>query len=276
VLAATAGTPGTPGTPGTAHDGGADDDATVGRELLAAWDGEVGAASPAAAVYELLVGELARRVATARVAAARTPGTTHEGPTPVDEALGATTVPLLTGTALGSRWPARLVGLLAGDPPAWMGVDRWDPVVTDALGAAVARLRRASGDDPAAWAWGRVRPLVLRHPLGGGALGWLLDRGPLPCGGDTDTVAQAGTPAADPTRSPTAVAAVRMVVDVGDWDAARWCLAGGQSGDPCSPHYDDQLAMWQRGAGAPIPWSASAVAAATVADLRLVPPEGAR
>jgi ribose transport system substrate-binding protein len=41
-------------------------DARAGAELLAAWDGSVDAGSPAAAVFELLVAELSRRVARGR------------------------------------------------------------------------------------------------------------------------------------------------------------------------------------------------------------------
>ena len=62
-----------------------------------------------------------------------------------------------------------------------------------------------------------------------------------------------------------------MAVDVGNWDASRFSLPGGQSGNPVSPHYGDQVDAWRRGIGLPMPFSESAVAAATVATLHLVP-----
>lgn len=62
-----------------------------------------------------------------------------------------------------------------------------------------------------------------------------------------------------------------MVVDVGDWDAARFVLPGGESGNPCSPHYDDMLPLWQRGETVPLPFTEAAVAAATKETLRLEP-----
>jgi penicillin amidase len=45
----------------------------------------------------------------------------------------------------------------------------------------------------------------------------------------------------------------RMVVDVGDWSAGRFVLAGGHSGNPLSPHCDDLFESWQAGEGVPIP-----------------------
>ena len=51
-------------------------------------------------------------------------------------------------------------------------------------------------------------------------------------------------------------------------------LAGGQSGNPLSPHYDDLIETWQRGGGVPLHWSREAVERATVATLTLVPRSG--
>ena len=48
-------------------------------------------------------------------------------------------------------------------------------------------------------------------------------------------------------------------------------LAGGQSGNPMSPHYRDLFALWTRGEAVPIAWSEAAVTAAVVETLRLVP-----
>jgi penicillin amidase len=62
-----------------------------------------------------------------------------------------------------------------------------------------------------------------------------------------------------------------MVIDVGNWDASRFVLPGGQSGHPLSPHYDDQLPLWQRGEGIPIAWSPQRIDAVTETVLDLVP-----
>ena len=48
-------------------------------------------------------------------------------------------------------------------------------------------------------------------------------------------------------------------------------LAGGQSGNPCSPHHADQLPLWQDGESVPIPWGQEDVVRAAAETLRLVP-----
>ena len=56
--------------------------------------------------------------------------------------------------------------------------------------------------------------------------------------------------------------------------ASRFSLAGGQSGNPLSPHYGDLFELWRRGEGVPIPWAESEVAAAT-RDTLVLEPAGA-
>ena len=58
-------------------------------------------------------------------------------------------------------------------------------------------------------------------------------------------------------------------IDVGEWANSRFVLAGGQSGNPFSPHYADMLPIWQQGEGVPIAFTAGEVHKATVSELRL-------
>jgi penicillin amidase len=62
-----------------------------------------------------------------------------------------------------------------------------------------------------------------------------------------------------------------MAVDVGDWSKSRFVLAGGQSGNPLSPHHTDLFELWQRGDGVPMAWTVEEVRAAAKATLELVP-----
>jgi penicillin amidase len=136
-------------------------------------------------------------------------------------------------------------------------------------------LRERHGPDPARWAWGRVRPLILRHPAGARRpLDRVFNRGPYPWGGDTNTVNQAAVNLADPASTVLVIASLRIAVDVGNWEVSRYVLPGGQSGNPLSPHYDDQLDLYLRGEGVPIAWSAEAVEAATREVLQLEPKKG--
>ena len=227
--------------------------------LLEAWDGVVGAESPGAAVFELFLGEMIRRVVEAKA------------PLAAQWALGMGFSRLVPRSGFGFRRVGQLARFLRERPEGWF--DRpWPQEVADALDAVVRRLKKEQGKDYRRWAWGHVRPLTLTHLMARGKpLDWLFNLGPVPCGGDTNTVAQAAVDPTDPAGNPLWVASMRMVADVGNWEAARFVLPGGQSGNPLSPHYDDMLPLWLRGEGVPIAWSPGEVEKAAQTTLRLAP-----
>jgi penicillin amidase len=228
-----------------------DADGQVAHHVLASWDGVVAAGSAGASVYELTVAELA--AAVARSAAPRA----------WRWAIGAGFGGAIVRTSFGARTLSQLVASL-------QRADHGDAIAA-ALSAAVATLRRRYGDDDGGWAWGRVRPLRLVHPLGVRAPLDRLNVGPIPHAGDSNTVAQAGVIPLDPTANPAAIPNHRTVVDLADLERSRYVLAGGQSGNPLSPHYADLFELWRRGDAVPIAWSPAAVAASAVDRLVLRP-----
>jgi penicillin amidase len=229
-------------------------------ELLDGWDGDLAAGSPQAAVFVLWLKHMLTRVA--RVAA----------PNSWEYALGKGfgPGPLNPFTLFAFVGTGRLVTLLGERPNGWFA--SWDDQIAAALLEARGVLRAVAGDDPNKWAWGHVRPLRLVHSFGSRrGLAGIFNLGPIPFGGDMTTVSQAGAVPLEPLANPSAIAAFRVAIDVGDWDQARFSLPGGQSGNPLSPHYGDQLDLWLSGIGAPLPLSAAAVAQATERSLHLVP-----
>ncbi len=238
----------------------ADRDAARAQALLADWDGVVASGSPAAAVFELFFADLIRRVARAKA------------PRVVEAALGRGGSPL--GSAAHTyalRRTGHLVRLLRARPEGFFEAG-WDRAISDSLASSSAALRSLRGESPAAWAWGGVRPLTFRHPAGRRApLHHVFDRGPFPWGGDAHTVGQASVDPSDPTGDPVYVATLRMAVDLAYPERARFVLPGGESGNPCSPHYDDLLALWRTGGGVEIPWTPEQVAARSVRALALEP-----
>ncbi len=203
-----------------------------GPALLRDWDGQVAADSPAASVFELLVAELAARLAAGAA------------PKAWRWSLGAGFGPMLPRTLLLARSVSHLVRLLRTD------ASMVAPVLTE----VVERLESEHGTDPAGWAWGRLRPLRLLHPFGHlkSAAG-IFNLGPVPLGGDANTVAQASVHPLNPLANPGAIPNTRAVIDLGDLSASRFVLAGGQSGNPFSPHYGNLFELWRRGDGVPIP-----------------------
>jgi penicillin amidase len=238
---------------------GADPDAEQALSLLRAWDGRVTVESPAAAVYELFLTEMFGRVARAKA------------PRAYPWILGQTLGSLTSYNFFCYRRTAHLARLLRDRPAGWWA-RAWPDEVADALAAVVRRLRSRRGREPGRWAWGRLRPLVMHHRMGrNGLLRRVFNLGPIPFGGDADTINQAAVLPLDPLAPADNIASVRVVLDVGAWHNSRFALPGGQSGNPLSPHYDDQFALWQQGEGVPIAWTDDEVCRATRDTLELLP-----
>jgi penicillin amidase len=226
------------------------------RALLGSWDGDVGASSPAAAVYELFLVEMVQRVVRAKA------------PNSLHWLIGPGLSPITPYNFGCFRRTGHLVQLLREQPPGWFSRP-WPEEIAD----AIARAASQAGSR----AWGELRPVVLYHPLSrrpgrmGKALGAVFNLGPIPCGGDCDVINQAASLPLAPLISPDNIASLRAVFDVGAWHNSRFVLPGGQSGNPLSPHYSDQLNLWQRGDGVPIAFTPDEVREATVQTLQLRP-----
>jgi penicillin amidase len=161
--------------------------------------------------------------------------------------------------------------LLNERPSGWFERP-WVDEIADALSAAVRELQARFGPSPDGWAWGHSGPLILAHPFASRPpLNRVYNLGPFPYGGDDHTIAAAFRSPRDPSNSPRALPNLRVVLDVGNWEENRFVLAGGESGNPLSPHYDDLLALWQRGEGITMPWARESVAQAAQSTLSLEP-----
>jgi penicillin G amidase len=115
----------------------------------------------------------------------------------------------------------------------------WDEAVASALARAVPVAEGRT--------WGDLHRARLAHPLAPlfPEAAATLDPAGLPVGGDNDTVLANGcVPASGLAAAYGAIA--RYVYDVGNWDACRWTVFAGASGDPASPRYADQHPVWAR------------------------------
>ncbi|MCY3759202.1 MAG: penicillin acylase family protein [Acidobacteria bacterium] len=158
-------------------------------------------------------------------------------------------------TVAGERFPEDQVELVSGaigglasqllkeDPAGWFERQPRRSAVVRAWRASLAELSRRMGPEVSSWTWGRAHRIHLRHVLSGrGDLGVLLDRGGQPVKGNGITVCNTGY---DPNWGATMGANFRMIADLGSPDAGLWTVdAQGQSGNPGSPHYGDQLPEW--------------------------------
>jgi penicillin amidase len=228
-------------------------------DLLRSWDGIVTADAPAAAVYEFFVSEMLARIVRAKA------------PSSFEWAMHKGFNPLILFSSVSEYRLTLVVKLLNEQPDGWLG-RAWADEIADALSTAVHKLQDRFGASPDRWAWGRVRPLTLVHAFGSRRpLDRIFNVGPFPWGGDSSTVAHTGCDSVDPTLNSGALANLRMVLDVGNWEDNCFVLAGGQSGNPLSPHYTDLLALWKRGDGIAIAWSEARIAQITTSTLQLEP-----
>lgn len=235
----------------------------LAQEMLRQWDGVIDSDSIGAAVYEFFVTEITRRAAQA------------EAPRSWEWVMGKCDTPIHTLTLLAGRRVGHLVNLLKTNPAPWSDVSLTE-LVDESLTTAISKLQTGYGDNAELWEWGHIRPLTLKHSVGNSKLlAPIFNLGPIPWGGDANTVSQAGVDPRDPAASPLVCASMRMVLDVGNWDENVFVLPGGQSGNPLSPHYDDQLGLWARGQGITIPWSAEVIEKAAKSLLLLTPQSSA-
>jgi penicillin amidase len=109
--------------------------------------------------------------------------------------------------------------------------------------AAVAQLVKDRGADVSRWQWGATNVLRLHSMTENPAL----DRGGIPVRGDEFTLG----PGANGGEV-TGGASWRMVVDFSDLGHSFGMYPGGQSEDPTSPHYDDQMKPWAEGRYMPL------------------------
>ncbi|HEX2030953.1 MAG TPA: penicillin acylase family protein [Actinomycetota bacterium] len=146
-----------------------------------------------------------------------------------------------------------------------------DDLLRRALDGALDELAARLGDDPSTWRWGALHRATFAGRLALiPDLAELFTGGVVELGGDEQTLLQGNfEPGAgyDVSVCPS----WRQVVDLGDLDASAAVFPGGQSGNPASPHFADQLELWGRGELHPMPFSRGAVEAAADAMLRLVP-----
>jgi penicillin G amidase len=145
-------------------------------------------------------------------------------------------------------------------------------IALETLAEAWQAVRQEFGNDPRVWRWGDAHQIRFRHPLlhlAGEALAERLRYPPYPRGGSANT---ANNTSFDPADFLVASgASFRMVLDVGNWDAARMTSAPGQSGDPRSPFYRNLLEVWARNGSFPLLYSREAVEAHRVLTIELIP-----
>jgi penicillin G amidase len=211
------------------------------QELFRGWNHDLDADSAAAALWEVLVDELARRSVGGGEA--------------------------LVAEYLTDRELFRCRALPAFLDEGVLSQEQLD----DSLASAWDRCVDGMGPDPAGWRWGDIHRARFVHPLGRmPGLEPLFVAAELALGGDEQTVNNAGFEGDGPF-DVFVVPSWRAVYDLSNLDDSRGILPTGQSGNPASPHWNDQTDMWAAGELRPLPFTRAAVEAAATERLTIVP-----
>jgi penicillin amidase len=197
-------------------------------ELLRAWDGDQRASSAAAAVYNAWVSRIAWTLLRASEDRA-----TFDRYHAWRESFVCLALPRL----------------LEGEPPEWAAADGagWPSVLAEALRGALGLLTERLGDERSSWRWGALHRVRFAHPLARmPGLGPMFVAADHELGGDEQTVLQGGFDAREGFDA-AVVPSWRFVADLADPDRSMAVLPTGESGNPASPHWNDQAPLWIAG-----------------------------
>lgn len=162
------------------------------------------------------------------------------------------------GTAFPSFYGDRpaLIRAILTERVSWCDDTGTQPVETCeaqvqmAWSDTISWLKQHGGDDPASWRWDRFHVAQFRHPIFGfvPGLGDMTGFG-IPTGGDNSSVNR-GSPSRFSSRTPYSHRhgpGYRAIYDLADLSKSRFTVAGGQSGQILSRHFDDLLEGWRDG-----------------------------
>lgn len=224
--------------------------------LLSGWDHDLRPESAAAAIYEAWCVRIAHRI--------------------LHPVLGDELLAHYYGRRQwtnGFHYRA-LPALLEYPTARWFGGDgreARDDLLRAALDDALDELTDRLGDSMEGWRWGALHTVRFAGRLAMvPGLSEMFTAGEAELGGDEQTVAQALYEPGVPFRV-AVVPSWRQIIDLGDLDASLGVITTGQSGNPESPHFRDQLDLWAEGAHHPLPFTRGAVEAHAARTLRLLP-----
>ena len=189
------------------------------------------------------------------------------------EMAGAFRQKILAG-ALGAdlakeyRWPASAIffdRVIQERPREWLPKEfaSYAELLDAAHRETRESLTKSLGADETKWTWGARLSVNFPHPLASVPLvGKAYQIAPFPQRGGGGLFAAPNVGAS---------VSMRLIADASDWDKTRHGIALGTSGDPRSPHWQDQLEDWRAVTPRVFPFTNAAVARSAKPSLTLTP-----
>ncbi len=173
----------------------------------------------------------------------------------------------LTGSYIGNGVPV-LLRILSDASSPWFddtgttAKETRDDILRRSLRDTLADLKTRLGTDMKKWTWGRLHTARFAHQALGGIppLNRIFNIGPVPLGGggSSATVYAASYSFNRPYAAGT-ISSERSIYDMSDLDKSLMVNTVGQSGQPGSKHWGDQVIDWRDVKHHPMPFSRSAV-----------------
>jgi penicillin G amidase len=212
-------------------------------ERLRSWDGRLDTETVAGTIVQVFTVHFARAIGAAVI------GDDEQAARWISKStLGFTAM-----TSSPWRFQARMLELWEEGDEALIGDRSWEGLAQEALTSALDELVERHGEDSSAWRWGHVHGVRFVHALGEGrgTVPKVLDRvlsRRVTAGGSQETVCANGFVAHGGDYTGVWGPSFRLLADAADPTRSRWQHMTGQSGHPGSPHYDDLIEPWARGA----------------------------
>ena len=190
------------------------------QEMLRGWDGRLSGESAEALVLHFVCEALAARTVRKLLG---------QAPTAPDMQLSE------ERRVLHEQLMARSTLMLDGET--------WEAAIEAALDEATGVLEARFGPDRAAWRWDAMHRIQWRHNLGREApLAEVLNPPPVPIGGDATSPFNA---VSDANGNVPLSVSYRQIFDLADLNAAQIVIPPGNSGQPGSAHYADNIEPWR-------------------------------
>lgn len=234
-------------------------------ELLKGWDGEMNSNSSAAALYQVFIRSLLS-LALHKKLGHLTQYYMGMGPTP------------MLGEYSMFCWRAWewLQRELLKEKSFWFETDHRkeseNDIIHGAFQKAVKFLNKELGHKIEKWSWGKLHSLTFMHPLGRvKVFGRILNRGEFTLGGDGTTIWASYSSMHNLDTTNMIGPPFRFIADCKNLNNSIGILTPGQSGNPGSIHYDNQIDAWFKGTYHPILYNETEVKKEIEAQLELLP-----
>jgi penicillin amidase len=234
-----------------------DAELTDARDWLLKWDGVCNIDSPHAALFDEFWDKLMNNIYQNKLGdVAKATGTDKE----------MRAVDLLLQNPTDPWWD---------DPATRDKVETRDEVLSRSFAEAYAATVATLGKDRSQWKWGTLHTAIfVSNPLGASGIGpieSLVNQGPIPVGGNTETVNDTYWYTGTGKFTTTIIATMRIIVDMGDLSNSVSMNSTGQSGHPGNPWYGNMIIPWSKAQYHPMLWTRQQVDSDTAHKLNLNP-----